>query len=342
MSLNLSALLRRAGQPLPDRWWMSAVLIVWVAIAYVIAVLIDAVEFPVDVGRDVELAIKDAIEWIERTFNWLTTAISDVLTWFLIAFQDMLFWTPWPAFVVITGLLCWRMINFWMGLFGAGSLLLLATLGYWDATMETLGLIIVAVVLAVMIAVPLGILASQSDALDQLLRPVLDTMQTLPSFVYLVPVVALFGLGDVPAILATLVFAVPPAVRLTNLGIRELPDETLEAAESFGMTPRQMLLSVKVPLALPTIMAGINQTTLMALSMLTIAALVGAGGLGGVVYQGLGRFEHGQAVVGGFGIVFLAIIIDRLTQAFASRQQDAISSDRVAQEIARRPNPGVG
>ncbi|MYJ57584.1 MAG: ABC transporter permease subunit, partial [Chloroflexi bacterium] len=154
-----------------------------------------------------------------------------------------------------------------------------------------------------------------------------DAMQTMPSFVYLVPAIAFFSLGDTPAVLATLIYAVPPAVRLTNLGIRQLPEETLEAADSFGMTRSQMLVKVKIPLAIPTIMAGINQTTLMALAMVVIASLVGAGGLGEDVNRGLGRIEPGNAFLAGLGIVFLAIIIDRLTQALTSRRQTALGDE---------------
>ena len=174
------------------------------------------------------------------------------------------------------------------------ALMLLAVFGLWAATMETVALIGVTVTLSISIAVPLGIWASQSDRLDIILQPLLDAMQTMPSFVYLVPVVAFLGLGNVPGVLASLIFAVPPAVRLTNLGIRQLPPETLEAAESFGATRRQMLLKVKIPLAIPTIMAGVNQTTLMALSMVALASLIGAGGLGLKVYQGLGSDRAGQ------------------------------------------------
>ena len=186
--------------------------------------------------------------------------------------------------------------------------------------METVALVIITVALSILIAVPLGTWASQSDRLDRLLRPILDGMQTMPSFVYLVPFMSIFGLGAPAAVLATLIYAVPPAVRLTNLGIRQVPSETLEAAESFGATPAEMLLKVKVPLATPTIMAGVNQTTLMALAMVVIASLVGAGGLGLDVLRALGRIEPGNALLAGLGIVFLAIIIDRITQAFAGQQ----------------------
>ncbi len=332
--------MRRPTAQLPERWWVSAALIGAAVIAFVAALEANAIEFPVNVGRDVELWIKDAIEWFQRTFQGIIEVIKDVGVWFLVAFGDMLFWAPWPAIVIATGLLCWRVVNFRLALFAVGSLILLAAFGYWIETMETLAFIIVSVSLSLIIAIPLGILASQSDTVDALFRPFLDMMQTLPSFVYLVPAVALLSLGDLPGIFATLIYATPPAIRLTNLGIRQLPTETLEAAESFGMTRRQMLLNVKIPLAIPTIMAGVNQTTLMALAMLAIAALVGAGGLGGVVYQGLGRLEHGQAVVGGLGIVVLAIITDRVTQSFAERQRAAYEGSGAADEVARPPaNP---
>ncbi|MEC9140467.1 MAG: ABC transporter permease subunit [Chloroflexota bacterium] len=193
--------------------------------------------------------------------------------------------------------------------------------------METVALIIVAVVFSIAIAIPIGILSARSKIVDSILRPILDGMQTMPAFVYLVPGIMLFGIGNVPAIFATVIYAVPPAIRLTSLGIRQVTPEVLEAAESFGTTRRQLLLKVQIPMAIPTIMAGINQTIMMALAMVVIASLVGAGGLGEDVLRALSRFKPGEALLGGLAIVVLAIIVDRITQAWARDRQNALRVD---------------
>ncbi len=317
----------RAGQPLPERWYVRPLAVLGIMLSFLIAYAVGSEDVPIDVGRDVGNALDDAVDWLTTNVSWFFQSIKDVMTWFLVSLEDMLLWFPWPAFIAMTGVICLLMVSWRMAFGSVAALLVLAVFGLWPATMETVALIIVTVTLSIAIAVPMGIWASQSDRLDVFLRPILDAMQTMPSFVYLVPVVAFLGLGNVSGVLASLIFAVPPAVRLTNLGIRQLPAETLEAAESFGATQRQMLLKVKIPLAIPTIMAGVNQTTLMALSMVAIASLIGAGGLGLKVYQGLGRIEPGNAFIAGLGIVFLAIIMDRVTQALTRRQQEAVSGD---------------
>ena len=313
-------------------WLRSMLWLRWLVVPAIVAGVLSAGEwqwageFPVDVGRDVGREIDNRIDWMTTELDFLFDVIKEVVLTVLIAFEDFLLWLPWPAFIVAVAVVAWRTAGYWVAAFSAASLTLLATFGLWESTMETVALMAVTVTLSVAIAVPLGVWASQSDRLDRILRPILDGMQTMPSFVYLVPAIAFFSLGNVPAVIATLIYAVPPAVRLTNLGIRQLPEETLEAAESFGATPIQLLLKVKIPLAAPTIMAGVNQTTLMALAMVVIASLVGAGGLGEDVNRGLGRIEPGNAFLAGLGIVFLAIIIDRITQAFASRQQSSLGA----------------
>ena len=314
------------------RWLRSMMWLRWLVVPAIVAGVLSAGEwkwageFPVDVGRDVGREIDNVIDWMTTELDVFFDVIKEVVLTVLIAFEDFLLWLPWPAFIATITIIAWRTAGYWVAAFSAASLTLLATFGLWESTMETVALMAVTVTLSVAIAVPLGVWASQSDRLDRILRPILDGMQTMPSFVYLVPAIAFFSLGNVPAVIATLIYAVPPAVRLTNLGIRQLPEETLEAAESFGATPIQLLLKVKIPLATPTIMAGVNQTTLMALAMVVIASLVGAGGLGEDVNRGLGRIEPGNAFLAGLGIVFLAIIIDRITQAFASRQQSALGA----------------
>ena len=302
----------------------------WAAIPGLITAVIvvigweDGREFPIDYGRDIGLRIDEIIDWmnvnLDFIFSFIKTALLKALVWL----EDVMIWIPWPAFIIGVGVLGWRMAGIRVGVFSVASLLAIAVFGLWESAMETAALIVVTVTLSIVIAVPVGVWASQSDRLDAILRPILDGMQTMPSFVYLVPAIAFFSLGNVPAVIATLIYAVPPAVRLTNLGIRQVPEETIEAATSFGATNLQLLLRVKIPLAIPTIMAGVNQTTLMALAMVVIASLVGAGGLGEDVNRALGRIEPGNAFLAGLGIVFLAIIIDRITQAFAKRQRDAM------------------
>ncbi len=316
-----------SDRPLPSKWWIAPSVIAAVGLLFVLAYFLVADEFPFDVGRDVGYRIDVWLDWLKDNLSGLFQAIKNVIVWFLVSLEDMMLWLTWPALIGGIALTSWLLVSFRMALFSAASLLLLATFGLWESTVETIALIVVTVTLSILIAVPMGVWASQSDRLDALLRPILDAMQTMPSFVYLVPAIAFFSLGDTPAVLATLIYAVPPAVRLTNLGIRQLPADTLEAAESFGMTQSQMLIKVKVPLAIPTIMAGVNQTTLMALSMVVIASLVGAGGLGLDVNRALGRIEPGNAFLAGLGIVFVAIIIDRITQALTRRQQASLGSD---------------
>ena len=281
----------------------------------------------INLGREVGSAIDEALDWITTNVDFIFGSLKDAVDWFFIALQDALTWIPWPGLIVMVGAIAWLTAGRGTAFASASSLFLLALLGYWESTLETIALVMITVTLSIVIAVPLGVWASQSDRLDRGLRPFLDAAQTMPSFVYLVPMIALFSVGAVPAIMATLVYAVPPAVRLTNLGIRQLPEETIEAAESFGLTRRQMLLKVKIPLAMPTIMAGVNQTTLMALAMIVIGSLVGAPGLGFDVLQGLGRLESGNALLAGLGIVALAIIIDRITQAIARQRQAAAAGE---------------
>lgn len=302
----------------------------WAAIPAMFTVVIMAIgwedgrEFPIDYGREIGLRIDQIIDWMNVNLDFIFSFIKTVLLKALVWLEDVMIWIPWPAFIIGVGVLGWRMAGIRVGVFSVASLLTIAVFGLWESAMETAALIIVTVSLSIVIAVPVGVWASQSDRLDQILRPILDGMQTMPSFVYLVPAIAFFSLGNVPAVIATLIYAVPPAVRLTNLGIRQVPEETIEAATSFGATNLQLLLRVKIPLAIPTIMAGVNQTTLMALAMVVIASLVGAGGLGEDVNRALGRIEPGNAFLAGLGIVFLAIIIDRITQAFAKRQRVAM------------------
>jgi glycine betaine/proline transport system permease protein len=194
-------------------------------------------------------------------------------------------------------------------------------IGAWEESMITLALVITAVLFSILIGLPLGIWSAKNDTVDKILRPILDGMQTTPAFVYLIPIVMLFGIGNVPGVIVTIIFALPPLIRLTNLGIRQVPDDLIEASRSFGANSKQMLWRVQIPVAMPTIMAGINQTLMLALSMVVIASMIAVGGLGQMVLSGIGRLDVGLAAVGGIGIVLLAIILDRLTQSFAQNDK---------------------
>jgi len=206
-----------------------------------------------------------------------------------------------------------------LGIFSVATMVFIGLLGLWGETMTTLAMVLSSVVFCTIAGVPLGIIAGRSDKFEAWIRPALDAMQTTPAFVYLVPIVMLFSVGNVAGVLATIIFALPPLIRLTSLGIRQVHPELVEAAQAFGATRWQVLIRVQIPLAMPTILAGLNQTIMMALSMVVIAALIGAGGLGSPVILGLNTLDIGRAVTGGLGIVLIAIVLDRITQSMAQK-----------------------
>ncbi len=251
--------------------------------------------------RDIFQAIKTPIELCLKGFEWFFTFLHPAVIIVLFAFA------------------AWRFVGRKTTVFTVVTLVLIGYLGLWEETMITLAMVISSVFFCALVGIPLGIMSGRSDRFELYLRPALDAMQTIPPFVYLVPVVMLFSIGTVSGILATIVFALPPIVRLTSLGIRHVHPELIEAALAFGATPWQVLRKVQFPLALPSIMAGLNQTLMMALSMVVIAALIGAGGLGNPVVQGLNTLEIGLATIGGLAIVLLAMMLDRITQGFAQK-----------------------
>tara|TARA_B100000378_G_scaffold56765_1_gene41915 strand:+ start:490 stop:1401 length:912 start_codon:yes stop_codon:yes gene_type:complete len=232
----------------------------------------------------------------------------------LMALDTFLAWVPMLAMTAIFALLAWRIVGRTMALVTIFGFLFVDLIGLWPETMTTLAMILTSVFFCTIIGVPVGILVARSDMLWRIVRPILDVMQTVPSFVYLVPIVMLFGVGMAPGIIATIIFALPPIIRMTNLGIRNVRTDLIEASEAFGANYTQTLIEVQLPLAMRTIMAGLNQTLMLAMSMVVIAALIGAGGLGQVVNTGLGRLDVGGATAGGVGIVVLAIVLDRITQ----------------------------
>ncbi|HEX7002740.1 MAG TPA: proline/glycine betaine ABC transporter permease [Trueperaceae bacterium] len=260
-------------------------------------------------------------DWIQGAVDWLVTNFRDEfqtmklpIEWTLDGVNVVLHWVPPLVMLVIFALLAWRTAGWRVALFTAVSLALVGFLGLWGDTMTTLAMVISAVVFCVVVGVPVGILSARSEAVASFVRPILDVMQTTPAFVYLVPVVMLFSIGTVAGVIATIVFAMPPLIRLTALGIQQVQEDAIEAATAFGSTSNQILWKVQMPLAMPTIMAGLNQTIMLSLSMVVIAALIGAGGLGNPVFRGLNTLNVGLAGIGGLGIVLLAIVLDRITQ----------------------------
>jgi len=268
--------------------------------------------FNIDVGQPVE----DAVEWIQVNLAGVLDGIAAVIAFFVDNFEALLLWVnPYVAGVLLIVLGLWR-VGTGFGVFCLVSVLLFWEMQLWPETMSTIALVISASLVAIILGVPVGIAMSRSDMVERLVRPILDLMQTMPPFVYLIPAAIFFGLGKVPGTIATVVFAMPPAVRLTNLGIRQVSQENIEAGLAFGCTPRQLLTKVQMPLAMPTIMQGVNQTIMLSLSMVVIASMIGAGGLGNVVLTGIQRLNVGLGFEGGLGVVLVAILLDRITQTF--------------------------
>jgi glycine betaine/proline transport system permease protein len=252
-------------------------------------------------------------------FVWFFEPISDAIDFGIRKVEDFLLWLPWPVVILTAYLLGYRAGGVRIGLLSGGGLMFMGLVGLWDQSMQTLALMSVSVFISLVIGIPLGILASRNDKLEATLRPLLDAMQTMPAFVYLIPVLLFFGIARVPAVIATVIYALPPSIRLTNLGIRRVSPSAIEAATAFGSTPWQLLVKVQLPLAMPTIMAGVNQTIMMALGIVVIAALIGAGGLGREVLLSLQRLRVGEGLEAGLAIVFLAIIFDRVSTGFSQK-----------------------
>jgi glycine betaine/proline transport system permease protein len=261
-----------------------------------------------------------AVDWITETFEWLFEPLKEIIGTFVGALEAAFTALPALLMVVVLAAIAFFLAGWRVALFTLLGLVFVISLDLWDYTMETLALVLAAAAVALVIGIPIGIVAAKSVAVEAVLRPVLDVAQTMPAFVYLVPIVVLMGLDEPPALIATVVFAMPPAVRLTMLGIQQVPKDTVEAAQAFGATPWQTLLKVELPLSLKSIMAGVNQVIMLSLSMVVIAALAGAGGLGDPVIIGLGQLDVGGAFVGGIGIVILAIMLDRVTRGMERRR----------------------
>ncbi|WP_336971366.1 ABC transporter permease [Alcaligenes sp. PF14] len=262
--------------------------------------------------------VGDLVANYSSTLRTMTQPLLDMLVFM----ESILRSSPWWAVVLVVVVLGWaasRRVLFSVAM--GAMLFVIGLIGLWDAAMQTLALMIVAVFLSVLIGIPLGLLMASFNWLRRIMMPVLDVMQTMPSFVYLIPVVMLFNLGKIAALIATIIYAIAPVIRLTDLGIRLVDSEVLEASRSFGSNRWQQLYGVQLPLAMPNIMAGINQTTMMALAMVVIASMIGVRGLGYEVLQGINRLQVGRGLMAGLGIVLLAILFDRITQEFGRRFQ---------------------
>lgn len=280
-----------------------------------------AAEKPFDILNPFDNAVLPLDSWVETGLNWLVEhgrpvfqAIRIPIDFILSSFETALVSTPAPFMLVILFLLAWQFSSLRLGIATVVSLVFIGLIGAWSEAMTTLSLVMTSVFFCLLIGLPMGIWLARSDTAARFVRPILDAMQTTPAFVYLVPIVMLFGIGNVPGVVVTIIFALPPVVRLTILGIQQVPEELIEAGHSFGANKKQMLYRIQLPLALPTIMAGVNQTLMLSLSMVVIASMIAVGGLGQMVLRGIGRLDMGLAAVGGVGIVILAILLDRITQ----------------------------
>ena len=266
-------------------------------------------------------AIQDAVDWLVANFRSEFQLIKWPVDQTL---KGLDFFFNWVHPVVIVILLCflaWRFSGRLLAVFTLVTMIIIGMVDMWSESMTTLAMIACSVVFCAVVGIPLGIMAGRSARFEGILRPFLDAMQTTPAFVYLVPVVMLFSIGTTAGVLATIVFALPPIIRLTCLGIRQVHPELIEAALAFGATPWQVLRKVQLPMAMPAIMAGLNQTIMMSLSMVVIAALIGAGGLGKPVVKGLNTLDIGLAAVGGVSIVLLAMVLDRITQGMGQKKR---------------------
>jgi glycine betaine/proline transport system permease protein len=306
-----------------------------VASAFLVIVLVvasifvwDTIEFPEAWNLHLDAPVDAVVAWMRDNLFRIgglpigTGPLSDFLTLYVMnplrdLFSKVL---PWQVIVLAMAALAYTAGGWRLGLLAGAGMLVIGFLGMWEPAMDTLSQILVAILLTILLAVPLGVLTSRSDRAQAVLRPILDTLQTIPPFVYLIPVIMLFAIGRVPGLIASVLYALPPGIKLVDLGIRQVPGETVEAAKAFGSTETQTLVNVKLPLALPAILVGVNQMIMMVLSMVVISGMVGGKGLGLEAVTGLARSETGLGIEAGLAIVALAIVIDRITQAWAAEK----------------------
>lgn len=284
----------------------------------------------IDLGTYIEIAINA----LEENFSSIWSAMDNGISWTVENMNSLLLSIPFVVFLLVVTLIAYyakagkksfKLEGFKKGI-GLSSfiiigLFLIYGMGYWREAVQTTTLVLVSTIIALIIGIPFGVLAGKSKVADAIIKPVLDFMQTMPAFVYLIPAIFFFSVGNTPGVIATVIFSVPPAVRLTALGIKNVQKEVIEAGRAFGATENQILFKIELPLAMPTILTGINQVILLSLSMVVIASMVGARGLGSIVYQGIQQNDVAKGFESGLGIVILAIILDRITQAFAEKNE---------------------
>ena len=279
--------------------------------------------FP-SLDRDTITSFKKSIDGAFREFasnwgEWFTELLSPIL-WLLIHFEELLIATPWYIFLSLTSLLLWKATQNWKLIIGfLISFILIGLFGMWDDTMRTLAIVLVSTLVCIVIGIPIGILMAKNNLAHRIILPILDLMQTIPSFVYLIPVVMLFGLGKIPGLIAISVFAIPPVIRFTNIGLREVDKNLKETAQALGLKPLHILRLIELSLARNVILGGVNQTVMMALAMVVIASMIGVRGLGAQVMQAIGNGYLGLGVISGLSIVALAIIMDRSIQSYNKR-----------------------
>lgn len=271
----------------------------------------------IPIGHMIELFINFLVDH----FSFATKAFSVVMEAGLEFIEHAMMSVPPLLFIVIAAGVVWYLSKKRsLGIFTLVGLALILNLGLWKATVSTIALVLISTLIAILIGVPLGILAAMNKGVNRIVMPVLDVMQTMPAFVYLIPAIPFFGLGKVAAIFSTVIFAMPPSIRLTCLGIKQVPSELVECAEAFGSTRWQRLIKLELPLATNTILAGVNQTVMLSLSMVVIAAMIGAKGLGGEVWKAIQRLQMGNGFEAGIGIVIVAMILDRVLQQVGTRK----------------------
>ena len=271
---------------------------------------------------ELKKAIDLGFRLFSRKYGDAIESFFDPLLFFLVRLEKLLLATPWPIIILVVAILAWLGSRSWKLVAGSAvAFMLIGYFGMWEDTMATVAIITVCTILCIAVGIPIGVLMSKSDRTEKTILPILDMMQTIPSFVYLVPILMLLGIGKVPGLIAVCIYAIPPVVRLTNLGIREVDKETLEACDSYGATPFQKLTTVQIPLSLPTIFAGVNQTIMMALAMVVIASMIGVKGLGVPILRAISNQYLALGLMNGLAIVALAIIFDRITQQYGKRMQ---------------------
>ena len=270
-----------------------------------------------------DTAVDDALIWVGDNLAFLFDGIRALFEGFYDGVLGLLTLAPWFVVALLLGLLAWRRVDAAFGVLTALGLALCFAMGLWPETMSTFALVISATLLALLFALPLGVLAGFLPGLDRVVEPVLDLIQTMPPYIYLLPAIALLGFGPATALAATLIVAMPPAIRLTSLGIRATPVNFIELGQASGMTPSQMFWKIRLPFALPSIMAGINQSLMMAFGMVVIAGIVGSGGLGEAIYEAIRTLDIGKSIDAAIAIVILTIVIDRITQSLVATGKDA-------------------